>query len=82
MKIKVDKEEYENLLNRVKELEEYRKTEEERYRHVTYYLQSYLEDFFKHKCMTVMVKRDRNIIEAEVRKNIMDNLFKEEEWEN
>ena len=28
MKIKVDKEEYENLLNRVKELEEYRKTEQ------------------------------------------------------
>ena len=78
MKIKVDKEEYENLLNRIKELEEYRKTEEERYRHVRYYLQSYLEDFFKHKCMTVMVKRDRDMIAAEVRKNMMDNLFKEE----
>ena len=78
MKIKVDKEEYKSLLKRVEELEEHRKTEEERYRHFTYYLQSYLEDFFKHKCMTVMVKRDRNMIAAEIRKNIMDNLFKEE----
>ena len=38
-----------------------------------------MEDFFEHKCMTVMVKRDKNMIEAEVRKNIIDNLFKEEE---
>lgn len=78
MKIKVDKEEYERLLKRVEQLEEYRETEEERYRHVTTYLQSYLEDFFRHKCMTVMVKRDKNMIAAEVRKNIMDNLYKEE----
>ena len=78
MKIKVDKEEYENLLKRVEELEEYRNTEEERYRHVTYYLQSYLEDFFEHKCMTVIVKRDRDMIAAEVRKNMMNNLLKEE----
>ena len=79
MKIKVDKEKYENLLNRVKELEEYRNTEEERYRHVTYYLQSYLEDFFKHKCMTIIVKRNRDMIATEIRKNMMDNLFKEKE---
>ena len=82
MKIKVDKEEYENLLNRVKELEEYRETEDGRYLHVTNIFQSYMEDFFKHKCMTVMVKRDRNMIVAEVRKNIMDNLFKDEECES
>lgn len=79
MRIKVDKEEYERLLKRVEWLEEYRKTEEERYRHATYYLQSYLEDFFEHKCMTVMVKRDRDMIAAEVRKNMMENLFKDEQ---
>lgn len=79
MRIKVDKEEYERLLKRVEWLEEYRKTEEERYRHVTYYLQSYLEDSFEHKCMTVMVKRDRDMIAAEVRKNMMENLFKDEQ---
>ena len=38
-----------------------------------------MEDFFKNKCMTVIVKRDRNMIEAEICKNMMDNLFKEEE---
>lgn len=82
MKIKVDKKEYENLLKRVKELEEYRETEDGRYMHVTNIFQNYMEDFFNNKCMTVMVKRDRNMIVAEVRKNIMDNLFKEEECEN
>lgn len=82
MKIKVDKKEYENLLKRVKELEEYRETEDGRYMHVTNIFQNYMEDFFNNKCMTVMVKRDRNMIVAEVRKNIIDNLFKEEECEN
>lgn len=33
----------------------------------------------EHKCMTVMVKRDKDMILAEVRKNAMDNLFKETE---
>lgn len=81
MKIKVDKEEYKSLLKRVEELEEYRETSEERYRHVKNYLQRYLEDFFKHKCTVTMVKRDRNMIAAEIRKNIMDNLFKKEKNE-
>lgn len=79
MKIKVDKEEYEHLLKRVEELEEYRDAEWERYRHITNTLQRYMEDYFEHKCMTVMVKRDRNMVMAELRKNVMDNLFKEKE---
>ena len=37
-----------------------------------------MEDFFENKCMTAMVKRDKDMISAEVRKDIMDNLFKEE----
>ena len=79
MKIKVDKEEYERLLKRVKELEEYRETEHERFMWVVNNMQRHMEDFFNHKCMTVMVKRDKDMITAEVRKNIMDNLFKEKE---
>ena len=78
MKIKVDKEEYENLLKRVKELEEYRDGNCNCYVRIMNNLKKYMEDFFEHKCMTAIVKRDRNIIEAEIRKNIMDNLFKEE----
>lgn len=79
MKTKVDKEEYERLLKRVEELEEYRDTEWGRFGRMEKLLQRYMEDYFEHKCMTVMVKRDRNMIMAEVRKNAMDNLFKEEE---
>lgn len=82
MKIKVDKEEYENLLNRVKELEEYKDGNYNCYVRIINNLERYMEDFFEHKCMTVIVKRDRNMIEAEIRKNMMDNLFKEKEWEN
>ena len=77
MKIKVDKEEYERLLKRVEELEKYRAEEWERFGELINNLQKRMEDFFNHKCMVVMVKRDKNMIAAEIRKNIMDNLFKE-----
>ena len=79
MKIKVDKEEYERLLKRVAELERYRAEEWERFGGLVNNLQRRMEDFFEKKCMTVMVKRDRDMIVAEVRKNVMDNLFKEKE---
>lgn len=77
MKIKVDKEEYERLLKRVGELEKYRAEEWERFGELVNNLQRRMEDFFEHKCMTVMVKRDKDMIMAEVRKNAMDSLFKE-----
>lgn len=79
MKVKVDKEEYERLLKRVEELEKYRAAEWERFGGLVNNLQKRMEDFFEHKCMAVMVKRDRDMIMAEVRKNVMDNLFKEKE---
>lgn len=78
MKIKVDKEEYENLLKRVEELEEYKDGNYNCYVRIINNLERYMEDFFKNKCMTVIVKRDKDMIAAEIRKNIMDNLFKEE----
>ena len=79
MKIKVDKKEYERLLKRVGELERYRAEEWERFGRMEKLLRRYMEDYFEHKCMTVMVKRDRDMVVAEVRKNAMDNLFKEQE---
>ena len=79
MKIKVDKEEYEHLLKRVEELEKYREEEWERFGRLSNDMQRHMEDFFKHKCVSVMAKRDRDMIVAEVRKNVMDNLFKEQE---
>lgn len=77
MEVKVDKEEYERLLKRVEELEKYRKAEDERFAWLTNNMQRHMEDFFNHKCMTVMVKRDKDMILAEVRKNVMDNMFKD-----
>lgn len=79
MKVKVDKEEYESLLKRVKELEEDKELD---YKHLIWLednLQKRMEDFFTHKCMTVTLKRDKDEIVAEVRKRVMENLFKEEE---
>lgn len=42
-------------------------------------LQKRMEDFFTHKCMTVVLKRGKAEIVAEIRKKAMDNLFKEKE---
>ena len=77
--IKIGKKEYESLLKRVEELEKYRKAEEERFGWLTNNMQRFMEDFFEKKCMTVIVKRDKDMILAEVRKNVMDNMFKENE---
>lgn len=79
MKIKVDKDEYEQLLKRVKELEEDKYSDWKRIKDFTDNLQKYLENFFTKKCITVMLKRDKELVEAEVRKKVMDNLFKEEQ---
>ena len=82
MKIKVDKEEYDMLLERVAKLEQ--KTREEyfdlyrNWRWTRETLHKMMEDYFNSKCITVMHKRDKDMIVGEVRKNIMDNLFKED----
>lgn len=78
MKIKVDKKEYEDLLKRVKYLEENRAEDWKRFMWLEEGLQKRMEDFFEYKCMTVILKRDKNEVVAEVRR-AMDNLFKEEE---
>jgi hypothetical protein len=81
MKIKVDKEEYERLLERVYCLEEeFRHSHDYMYKNWKWTRESLyemMEDYFKTQCMTVMVKRDKNIIVGEVRENAMNNLFKE-----
>lgn len=79
MKIKVDKKEYEDLLRRVKKLEEDRDFYKKYLIRVYKGLEERMEDFFKYKCMTVVLKRDKAEIVAEIRKKAMDNLFKEEE---
>ena len=79
MKVKVDKKEYEDLLKRVKNLEENREADIRHFLRLEGCMQKRMEDFFEHRCMTVMLKRDKDEIVAEVRKQAMDNLFKEEE---
>ena len=82
MKIKVDKEEYERLLEKVNYLEERldrdRESMFENWRWTREYLYKMMEDYFKSQCISVMVKRDKDMVIGEVRKNAMDNLFKEE----
>lgn len=81
MKIKVDKEEYERLLEKVDYLEERldhdRESMFDNWRWTREYLYKMMEDYFKSQCISVMVKRDKDMIIGEVRKNAMDNLFKE-----
>ena len=81
MKIKVDKEEYERLLEKVDYLEERLNRDHEsmfeNWRWTREYLYKMMEDYFKTKCITVVMERDKNKIVAEVRKQAMDNLFKE-----
>lgn len=83
MKIKVDKEEYEFLLKRVDDLEkkinELREHMFENWRWTRKSLYKMMEDYFKSQCISVMVKRDKDQIIGEIRKNAMDNLFKEQE---
>lgn len=81
MKIKVDKQEYELLLARVKQLED--ELQEKRYglyenwKWTRETLEEMMEHYFKNRCMTVMVKRDKDMIVSEIKKTAMDNLFKE-----
>lgn len=83
MKIKVDKEEYEYLLERVAKLEEEIRDEKfsmfENWKWTRESLYKMMEDYFKSQCISVMVKRDKDMVVGEVRKNAMDNLFKERE---
>ena len=82
MKIKVDKKEYERLLERVDYLEERlvrdRDSIYNNWKWTREYLYKMMEDYFKSQCISVMVKRDKDMVIGEVRKNAMDNLFKEE----
>ena len=81
MKIKVDKEEYEYLVKRVKRLEEAVDGRTgEIYRNWAWtrdMLYEMMENYFNNQCMVVMTKRDKNKVIAEVRKKAMDNIFKE-----
>jgi len=81
MKIRVDKEEYTELLERVAALE--KKTAEDRehifenWQWTRESLYKMMEDYFKRKCITAIVKRDKEQIIGELKKQALDNVFKE-----
>lgn len=77
MKIKVDKTAYEQLLARVEQLEQYNADSLERFHWLEREFRNYIESYFTDKCRVVMMKRDKNEIVAELRSQVMDNIFKE-----
>ena len=83
MKIKVDKKEYEDLLKRVEALEKAVDDETgyifENWKITRDGLYSMMRDFFETQCIVTLVKRNREEIIGEVKKRVMDNIFKEEE---
>lgn len=78
MKIKVEKEEYEELLERVERLEGQVETLREYTDHLLKTMREQLEDFFERKCQVVMIKRDKEQLVAKLRAQAMNNIFKEE----
>lgn len=79
MKIKVDKDEYEQLLARVEHLEQDDANSWKRFRDLEYRLRQYVDSYFERKCQMVMIKRDKDQIIAELRKQAIDNIFKDYE---
>ena len=76
MKIKVDKDEYNKLLLRVETLEDKVKSSEEYSRVIMKRMREQLENFFDEKCRVIMIKRDKEMIVGELRKQVVDNIFK------
>lgn len=82
MKIKVDKEEYEYLVERVKRLEEAvdGRTGQifDNWTWTREMLYKMMEDYFKHSAEVILVHRDKEKIIGELKGVAMDNIFKEE----
>ena len=83
MKIKVDENEWKELKERVESLEASRDSDRHYDREYHIYLRDHLqemmEDFFRNKVQTYMLKRDKDMIIAELKSQAIDNIFKEEE---
>ena len=81
MKIKVDKKEYEELLERVKKLEQENSDISieliDTARRLRQQFRDSIESYFVNKCQVVMMKRDKDEIVAELRSRAMSNIFKE-----
>lgn len=79
MKIKVDENEWEELKKRVESIESSHSFDREYHIYLRDHLQEMMEDFFRDKVQAYMVKRDKDMIIAELKSKAIDNLFKEKE---
>ena len=79
MKIKVDKDEWDGLLERVSALEDSDRSNWQYHRYLVDNLQEMMESYFRNKVQTYIVKRDKEMIIAELKEEAMNNLFKEED---
>lgn len=78
MKIKVDENEWKELKERVEYLESSNSLDTQYHIYLRDHLQDMMEDFFRNKVQTYMVKRDKDMIIAELKSKAIDNIFKEE----
>lgn len=79
MKIKVDKDEYEQLKKGFSILKRNYTYLVDRVEYINKNLDDRIATFLQNKTHTYMVERDKDMIVAEVRENIMKNIFKERE---
>lgn len=75
MKIKVDKKEYEQLLETVEDLKLEVKSMKAFERNIGRRLNEYLDNFFENKCRVVFFEREKGMIEAQIKQNMIDKLF-------
>ena len=78
MKIKVDEKEYKALIARVETLEAKVELSQDYATILMERMRGEIEQFFDNKCRVVMVKRDKNEIVSELRRQAIDNIFKED----
>lgn len=76
--MKLSKKEYESLLFRITRLELAQDEYTKDFALMTKRLREEMDNYFKHKCEAIIIKRDKNMVVGEVRDNIMNNLFKED----
>lgn len=81
MKVKIDKEEYEQLLKNIERLKIEVDTIKMFSNDIGKRLNEYLDNFFKEKCRVMYFKQENGMIEAQIRQSViekLDELFGEE----
>lgn len=75
MGFRVHEEDYEELKEKISVMKDEIAELERHYSMLKSELRELMDDYFKHECMVVMVKRDRREIVAEIRKRMEKNLL-------